>query len=368
MSGRLVELDAKLSDVCPQQRSGWFATTVVVPVDGVDPATATQRVDEARKRIAEDTSQPQFNMHIEARHQNSSGRKGRSARDSRPWRPEISRHSQSSMGFYRVTPSPSSAPIKSELASSKHAVVVHMAESQIVDEAINSAIASNPNMTVRQFLDLPEVQLAPAYMKENCLRLAAQLGAALTAESPASVMSIASDIKAVTEPGFAAPVHAIAAVVSMSNYFETKSLPAVVGGECTTGKVLFHDNSVDTLFSESHVQVLDTLNGLVVKSRASASAAAAGANSNLIGAPMAAAVQRDAASENLSMQQFVATRGHETARKEIKRRFANADGLVPSRTDKAFYARDSLPNVVAPGDLRLEPVGVSINAKPSKQQ
>lgn len=368
MSGRLVDLDAKLSDVCPQQRSGWFATTVVVPVDGVDPATATQRVDEARKRIAEDTAQPPFNLHIEARHHHSAGRKGRSGRDSRSWRAEISRHPHSSMGYYRVTPSVSTAgvliPINAELAQSKHAVVVHMAESPIVDSAINAVIADNPDMTVRQFMNLPEVQLAPAYMKENCLRLAAQLGAALTAESPASVMAIASDINAVAEPGFAAPVHAIAAVVSMSNYFETKSLPGVVAGERTADKVLFHDNSVDTLFSANHVQVLDTLNGLVVKGRASAAAA----NSNLIGAPMVAAVQRDAASENISMQQFVATRGHETARKEIKRRFANADGLVPSRTDRAFYARDSLPNVVAPGDLRLEPVGVSINAKASKQQ
>jgi len=372
MSARLVDLDAKFSDVCPQQRTGWFATTVIVPVDGVDSATAAQRVAEARKRIAEDTALPLFNMHIEARHHSSAGRKGRTGRDSRPWRSEVSPNSRSTMGYYRVVPSPAgpsvgmATMVNAELAQTKHAVVVQMAESPIVDAAINAVIAEHPDMTVRQFMNLPEVQLAPAYMKQNCLRLAAQLGAALTAETPANVMKIESDINAVPEPGFAAPAHAIASIVSVSNYFETKSLPLVVAGEATAGKTIFHDGTTDTIFSASHVRALDLLNGLVVKGRpAAVSSAEAPA---AIGAPVMAAVMREMPSENLSMQQFVANRGHDGARKEIQRRFTNAEGLAPSRVDKAFYSRDGLPNVCAPGDLRLEPVGVSINAKASGKQ
>ncbi len=375
MSARLVNLDAKFSDMCPQQRTGWFATTVVVPVDGVDSATAAQRVAEARKRIAEDTALPPFNMHIEARHHSSAGRKGRTGRDSRPWRSEVSRHPHSTMGYYRVVPS-SAGPsvgmttmVNSELAQSKNAVVVQMVESPIVDAAINAVIAENPDMTVRQFMSLPEVQLAPAYMKQNCLRLAAQLGAALTADTPATVMKIESDINAVPEPGFAAPAHASASIVSVSNYFETKPLPLIVAGEATAGKTIFHDGSTDTIFAASHAQSLDLLNGLVVKGRpAAVSSNGASSVQAAIGAPMTAVVMREMPSENLSMQQFVANRGHEGARKDIQRRFTNAEGLAPSRVDKAFYSRDSLPNVCAPGDLRLEPVGVSINAKSSGKQ
>ncbi len=370
MSARLVSLDAKLSDVCPQvqTRIGWAAHTVVVPVSGVDSTTAVQRVAEARKRIAEDTTQPLINYHIEARHHSKSGRHGRHHSDSRPWRSEVSRHHHSSMGYYRVAPTASISaagtlmPVNAELSASKHAVVVHQAESSIVDAAIQSVIAENPDMTVRQFIDTPEYRLAVPYVKQNCLRLAAQLGAALTSESPASVMKIASDMRAAEEPGFAPPVYAVATHISATNYFET-NLPAVLAGEETAGKVLFYDGATSTLVGE-HIQIVDTLSGLVVKARTSTPPAAAAS----IGAPMTAAVMRETPGENLSLQTFVTGLGHERARLDIQRRFVNAEGEKPSRADKAFYSRDGLPNVAGPNDLRLEPVGVSINSKPSKQQ